>query len=95
HVRRNTHPDHIYRKVRKKGLFILHLVIPKVPDDEKELRNQICVPSEVVVGWGMSLPRSLHAEETVEYVVNAVRYKELFGDEDEDEDQESDDDSNN
>lgn len=88
-------PDHIYRKVRKKGLFILHLVIPKMPDDEKELRNQICVPGEVVVGWGMSLPRSLHAEETVEYVVNAVRYKELFGDEDDDEDQESDDDSNN
>ena len=88
-------PDHIYRKVRKKGLFILHLVIPKMPDDEKELLNQICVPGEVVVGWGMSLPRSLHAEETVEYVVNAVRYKELFGDEDDDEDQESDDDSNN
>lgn len=88
-------PDHIYRKVRKRGLFILHLVSPKIPDDEKQLRGQTQVPGETVVGWGMSLPRSLHSEETVEYVVNAVRYKELFGDDDEDEDQESDDDGNN
>lgn len=88
-------PDKIYREVRKKGLFILHLVTPKISDDEKELREQSRVPSGTVIGWGMSLPRSRHAEETVEYVVNAVRFKELFGDEDDDEDQESDDDSNN
>lgn len=88
-------PDHIYRKVRKKGLFILHLVTSKIPNSEKELREQTRIPTEMVVGWGMSLPRSLHAEETVEYVVNAVRYKELFGDADDDEDQDSDDDGKN
>ena len=88
-------PDYIYRKVRKNGLFILHLVSPIIPDDERGCHEDYKTPREAVTGWGMSLPRSLHSGEKVEYVVNAVRYKELFGDNDDDEDQESDDDGNN
>lgn len=80
-------PDKIYREVRKRGLFILHLVQPKASDSTADCRK-VLVPSEPVVAWGISLPKSSHPEETVEYVVNAVRYKELFGEEDEDEDQE-------
>ncbi len=88
-------PDNIYRKVRRKGLFILHLVTPKVSEGQIVDQQYECVVNGPVVGWGISLPRSSRAEETVEYVVNAVRYKELFGDDDDDEDQESDDDSIN
>lgn len=87
--------DKIYREVRKRGLFILHLVTPKIPEEQKVKLQHDLMPNEAVIGWGISLPRSSRAEETVEYVVNAVRYKELFGDEDEDEDQEADDDSDN
>ena len=36
----------------------------------------------------MSLPVSSRPQERVEYVVNTIRYQELFGEEDEDDDQE-------
>ena len=42
------------------------------------------IPNHPVVSWGMSLPVSSSPAERVEYVVNTVQYRELFGEEDED-----------
>ncbi|MBC7191933.1 Z1 domain-containing protein [Marinobacter sp.] len=91
-TRKTNFSDKIYRKVRKKGLFILHLVMPKVPESPDEKKAEDLIPRRPVIGWGISLPQSNRPEEKVEYVVNSVRYKELFGDEDEDEDEEKGDD---
>jgi hypothetical protein len=86
-----NYPDRIYRKIRTKGLFILHLVQPKTPADDKNEKNSDLIPRSPVVGWGISLPPSSRPAEKIEYVVNTVRFGELFGEEDEDEDQGSED----
>jgi Z1 domain-containing protein len=82
-----NYPDRAYRKFRAKGLFILHLVQPKPPSVDSEEEYRELIPEETVVGWGISLPVSARPAEKVEYVVNAIRYGELFGEDDEDEDQ--------
>jgi len=86
-----NYPDTIYRNIRTKGLFILHLVQPKTPADDKNEKNRDLIPKSAVVGWGISLPSSSRPAEKIEYVVNTVRFGELFGEEDEDEDQELED----
>ncbi|MDP3515678.1 MAG: Z1 domain-containing protein [Pseudohongiella sp.] len=83
-----NYPDKIYRKVRDKGLFILHLVRAKAPNGREEHQEVKAIPTAPVIAWGMSLPSSMHPEQRVEYVVNTIRFKELFGDEDEYEDEE-------
>lgn len=82
-------PDNIYRVSRDRGLFILHLVKAKAPTGKENDKNVDLIPSQPVIGWGISLPVSARPAERVEYVVNTVRYKELFGEADEDEDQEA------
>lgn len=82
-------PDNIYRSSRDRGLFILHLVKAKAPTGKESDMNVDLIPSQPVIGWGISLPVSARPAERVEYVVNTVRYKELFGEADEDEDQEA------
>ena len=86
-----NYPDSIYRQRRKRGLFILHYVQPKARDDldEPHAVEINLLPKCPVVGWGISLPISSRPEERVEYVVNAVGQREMFGDDDRDEDQES------
>lgn len=86
-----NYPDRIYRGIRTNGLFILHLVQPKTPADDKNEKNSDLIPKSLVVGWGISLPPSSRPAEKIEYVVNTVRFGELFGEEDEDEDQGSED----
>lgn len=90
---RANFPDKEYRKVRERGLFILHFVKAKRPSDETldEKSRQLAakIPSQPVVAWGMSLPKSLYDDEGEEFVVNSVKFKELFGEEDEDDDQEA------
>ena len=86
---RVNYPDSIYRMERDRGLFILHLVRATAPDGKKEEEGVDLIPSEPVVAWGISLPMSNRPAERVEYVVNTVRYQELFGGEDEDDDQEA------
>ena len=85
---RVNYPDSIYRRARTRGLFILHFVRAKAPDKKKNAKDITLIPVEPVVAWGISLPASARSDEKVEYVVNTVRYRELFGEEDEDDDHE-------
>ena len=80
-------PDGIYRNVRERPLFILHYVKATPPKGKENLEEVNLIP-QAPVAWGMSLPVSSRPQERVEYVVNTIRYKELFGEEDEDDDQE-------
>ncbi|MDA8542735.1 Z1 domain-containing protein [Rhodobacteraceae bacterium] len=86
---RVNYPDSIYRRERNRGLFVLHFVKAKRPDGKEDGKQVDLIPAEPVVAWGISLPVSSRPAERVEYVVNSVRYRELFGDEDIDEEQEA------
>ena len=86
---RVSYPDSIYRFERDRGLFILHFVKAKAPDGKEDAREAGLIPEDPVVTWGISLPVSSRPAERVEYVVNTVRYQELFGEDDEDDDQEA------
>lgn len=86
---RVNYPDSIYRRERDRGLFILHFVQAKAPDGREDAKEVELIPADPVVAWGISLPVSSRPAERVEYVVNTVRYQELFGEEDEDDDQET------
>jgi hypothetical protein len=88
--KRINYPDNIYRSERERGLFLLYLVKPTPPPKtEVDAETAALIPEKPVVAWGLSLPESKRPAERVEYVVNTVRYQELFGDEDEDEDEEA------
>jgi len=82
-------PDSIYRRVRDRGLFILYFVKAKAPNGKENAKQVDLIPADPVVAWCMSLPVSSRPAERVEYVVNTVRYRELFGEEDLDEDVEA------
>lgn len=85
-------PDHIYRAARDKPLFILHLLMVRLPKDETDDKAQRKLPAEPVVAWGISFPMSANPEERVEYIVNTTKLKEMFGEEDVDEGALEDDD---
>lgn len=81
-----SYPGSIYRSVRRRPLLMLMLVKP-LPIQGAEANEEVAlVPVDPVVTWGISLPVSSRPAERVEYVVNTVRYEELFGEEDMDED---------
>lgn len=80
-----NYPDKIYRNERKRPLFILYLVQPRPAKGKEEENEAELIPKFPVIAWGLSLPVSDLASEKVEYVVNTVRYQELFGEEDIDE----------
>ncbi|MDA7427916.1 Z1 domain-containing protein [Primorskyibacter aestuariivivens] len=86
---RVNYPDSIYRRERDRGLFILHFVKAKAPDGKEDAKEVSLIPDDPVLAWGISLPVSSRPAERVEYVVNTVRYQELFGEDDEDDDQEA------
>ncbi|WP_371055782.1 Z1 domain-containing protein [Rhodosalinus sp. K401] len=90
---RANFPDKEYRKVRERGLFILHFVKAKRPPeeilDENSRKLAAKIPPQPVVAWGMSLPESLYDDEGEQFIVNSVKFKELFGEEDDDDDQEA------
>lgn len=83
---RVNYPDAIYRRARDRALFILHFVKAKAPDGKEHSEGVSLIPPDPVVAWGISLPKSERPAETVEYVVNTQRFRELFGDADEDDD---------
>ena len=63
----------IYRQVPgRRPLLILRLVKPKLVDPD--------MPEGVLV-WGLSFPSSTIGGGTVEYVVNTIRMREMFGEE--------------
>jgi hypothetical protein len=84
---RPSYPGSIYRSVRERPLLMLMLVKPFPIKGTEERKEVELIPVNPVVTWGISLPVSSRPTERVEYVVNTVRYQELFGEEDEDEDE--------
>ncbi|MBN8726242.1 MAG: Z1 domain-containing protein [Xanthomonadales bacterium] len=71
-----TLPDRLFRLARSRPLLILRFVTPKTSSDA--LRNRL--PSNNVLTWTISFPQSDVAGGTVEYIVNTVRMREMFGD---------------
>ncbi|MER9641422.1 Z1 domain-containing protein [Mesorhizobium sp. M0239] len=75
-----TIPDRIYREVRDFPLLILRLI--KIGTESGETK----IPGDPVVAWSISFPGSELNGGRVEYVVNTIKMRELFGaDEDEEE----------
>lgn len=67
----------IYRQVAGRNpLLIMRLVKPKL-----EATKSLGVELTGVLTWGLSFPSSLIDGGTVEYVVNTVRMREMFGEE--------------
>ena len=77
-----TIPDRIYRDVRDRPLLVLRLVRPTCCGDEERAKK---LPPAPVVGWGISFPTSEVEGRLVEYVVNTLKMRELFGPEDDEE----------
>ncbi len=78
-------PDRIYREVRNRGLFILYLIKAKPPKGKESKADTEQIPPDPLVAWGISLPETSYSKKQVEYVVNSIRYKEIFGPEEDDE----------
>ena len=75
-----TIPDRIYRDVRDDPLLIVRLIRVKSEGQSGDL------PKEPVIAWSISFPNSELNGGRVDYVVNTIKMRELFGaDEDEDE----------
>ncbi|WP_324750983.1 Z1 domain-containing protein [Sphingomonas sp. LY54] len=79
-VGRLNYPDRIYRARRKKPLLVLYNIDLKREELADDLGAQ--VPAEPVVGWALSFPISGRPDKKVEYVLNPVALRELFGDDD-------------
>lgn len=84
-----NYPDRIYRAKRVKPLFVLYSIALKDADIPPDLTATI--PISPVVGWALSFPISSRPDKKVEYVLNPVALRELFGDDD-DADEEAGDD---
>lgn len=77
-----NYPGSIYRANRR-PLFSLYLVQIKKPEDPKE-KIPSNFPDQPVIAWSISFPTSARPDERVEYVINKVKQRELFGAPDED-----------
>lgn len=86
-----NYPDGIYRKVRDRPLLIIYYVQATPPKGRESDPKAERIPSSPVVAWGMSLPVSNKPSDKVEYLVNTIRYQEMFGEYQEDEDLLADD----
>ena len=69
-------PDRFFRIARPRALLILRFVAPKASDG---LQGKL--PSGNVLAWTISFPTSQIDGGTVEYVVNTIRLREMFGEE--------------
>lgn len=81
----SNYPGKIYREVRPRPLFALYVVKIKEPEDSEE-RIPANFPRDPVIAWAISFPASSRPDERVEYVINKIKQRELFGTPDEDED---------
>ncbi|WP_306751527.1 Z1 domain-containing protein [Paracoccus actinidiae] len=88
--KRPSFPDRIYRQVRDKPLFVLHVVQVRQPKDEdidrlpdKSVLERL--PERPVIGWSISLPPSGKPNDRVEYIINMVKFREIYGTEEDDE----------
>ncbi|PKP68550.1 MAG: hypothetical protein CVT82_14940 [Alphaproteobacteria bacterium HGW-Alphaproteobacteria-4] len=69
-------PDRFFRYVRTRPLLILRFVSPDAPDDLQSL-----LPQGNLLAWTISFPKSEIEGGTVEYIVNTIRMREMFGEE--------------
>lgn len=84
-----NYPDRIYRAVRDRPLLVLYNISVKDTDVPERLKAML--PKQPVVGWAISFPRSAHPDQTVEYVLNPIKMRELFGEDDTAEGEDGDD----
>lgn len=85
---RVSYPDRIYRAVRDRPLFILHVVQVRPPEDEDAKRSHLDrIPDRPIIGWSISFPQSAQPDQRVEYVINTVKFRELYGVDDEEPDE--------
>jgi hypothetical protein len=85
---RVSYPDRIYRAVRDRPLFILHVVQVRPPESDDADRPHLDrIPDRPIIGWSVSFPQSARPDQRVEYVINTVKFRELYGVEDEDQDE--------
>jgi len=82
--KRPNYPDRIYRARRTQPLIVLYNVGLKTDGLSEDIRAS--VPGEPVVGWALSFPISARPDKKVEYILNPVAFRELFGEDDADED---------
>jgi hypothetical protein len=83
-----NYPGYIYRRVRQKPLLALYLIdVAKSKEGTDILPKNF--PGKPVVAWAISFPTSNRADERVEYVINTVKQRELFGEPDIDEELEN------
>lgn len=69
-------PDRYFRMTRSRPLLILRFVTPKASDGLKDK-----LPTSNVLAWSISFPRSQIDGGKVAYVVNTIRLREMFGEE--------------
>ncbi len=87
--KRPSFPDRIYRQVRDKPLFVLHVVQVRQPEEKDidQLRDKSVLdrlPEHPVIGWSISLPPSAKPNDRVEYIINMVKFREIYGSEEDD-----------
>lgn len=80
-----NYPDKIYRAKRERPLFILATLSIK-KEELKKPDSAAKVPNEPVVGWAISFPVSNRPDQKVEYILNTIKLREMFGDDDSDQD---------
>ncbi len=78
-TKRANYPDHIYGRVRKRALLVVHLLAIGGKDDD--LRGQ-----KPVVAWSISFPKTSREEEKVKYVVNTSWEREHYLDDNDEDD---------
>jgi hypothetical protein len=68
----SNYPDRIYRSVRDKPLFLLHILNIVTPIGPKEIEG-FRAPDKALVAWGISFPKPPPgcSERRVQYLVNA------------------------
>ncbi|WP_025313375.1 Z1 domain-containing protein [Roseicyclus elongatus] len=85
---RISYPDRIYRAVRDRPLFVLHVVRVRQPEGEDAERPHLDrIPDRPIIGWSISFPQSARPDQRVEYVINTVKFRELYGFDDEEPDE--------
>jgi hypothetical protein len=77
-----NYPDHIYRAKRTRPLLVVYNI--RLKNDGISPGLATSVPQEPVVGWALSFPISARPDRKVEYILNPVAVRELFGDDDSD-----------
>ena len=75
-----SYPDRIYRAVRARPLLVIHLLA--IGEADEDLSGET-----PVVAWSISFPKTVGAEESVEYLVNSTWFRDHIGDDDSDDDE--------